>query len=645
MTRVSNTSRPSSPLSGKRLDVLLSKLVADPGNARRTKPDQEAHRRLVASIRSHGLLEPLVVRNGDGERYHVIAGRRRLRALRDVFKGQNPKVPCTLKPVEGDAADAVSLAENFAREPMHPLDEAEAFAALAKDDGKGAQDIAAQFGVNPAYVRQRMKLSALADVVKAAYRQGAIDTATAEAFSAVPAARQEQLWAEFNGPPQHAQQVRNRIDHAWIDSTHALFDLATLPEGTVSRDLFGDRVLVERTVFMEKQGEAILVQQRALQEDGWKDVVVGSQADVQDRLYAMEDAPIEYDKETTATLAKLDQKRETLDKQLDDTDADTDGKKAEAIQKKLDDVEAQAEELLKKAEGHYAEATKAQATVFLMLDPEGRVQRHYRIPRPPVTRDRNGHAGTSGGNGYNGHTATTPKPPTPADLSDPQKATLYTQQAIDVRAALLDHPLARKRLLVMMLHDKVRSEALSVRHDANGTTLHADKTEGFDSPALKTLRTQRAAFDPFKKDAYVEDTDAYARLAKLSEAQLDALITILTVEALTAHLSRPTALVGLLADELQVEVRQQWRPDDVWLSGYTKLQLADLLGLLRGPAFGNAAVKAKKSELVAQAATFFADAADGKLTDAALAKRVNAWLPDGVLMETPAAKPERKQAA
>ena len=40
-----------------------------------------------------------------------------------------------------------------------------------------------------------------------------------------------------------------------------------------------------------------------------------------------------------------------------------------------------------------------------------------------------------------------------------------------------------------------------------------------------------------------------------------------------------------------------------------------------------------------------ADAAEGKLPDAALAKRVNAWLPEGVLKETPAATPERKQAA
>ena len=126
---------------------------------------------------------------------------------------------------------------------------------------------------------------------------------------------------------------------------------------------------------------------------------------------------------------------------------------------------------------------------------------------------------------------------------------------------------------------------------------------------------------------------------------MDALITVLTVEALTAHLSRPTALIGVLANELKVDVRQQWRPDDVWLSGYTKLQLADLLGTLCGPAIGAAALKAKKSELVTQAATYFAAASEGKLTDSVSAERINAWLPEGVLKEKPAAKPERKRAA
>ena len=140
-----------------------------------------------------------------------------------------------------------------------------------------------------------MKLATLAEPVKAAYRQGAIDTATAEAFASVPPDRQLEVWQELAGNPQHAQHVRNVIAHAWIDAASATFDVSKLPDTAVSRDLFAERVLVERSAFMEAQAEALLAQRQALIEDGWAEVVVGPQADVQDRLYAMTDAPQEYD--------------------------------------------------------------------------------------------------------------------------------------------------------------------------------------------------------------------------------------------------------------------------------------------------------------------------------------------------------------
>jgi hypothetical protein len=256
------------------------------------------------------------------------------------------------------------------------------------------------------------------------------------------------------------------------------------------------------------------------------------------------------------------------------------------------------------------------------------VRREYRIPRPK----RGGPAGASAGAG---EPAKPPAPPTPDDVSDKQRAALFTHQALGVRHALLEHPLARKRVLVLLLHGSVRSEALAIKQDANGTTVHADHAEGFTSPALATLRARREQCDPFQGDVYVKDTEAYDRLVPLTEAQLDALIALLTVESLTAHLSRRTDLVCRLADELAVGVRAQWRPDAAWLGGYQKFQLAALIGLLRGPAYGSAAEKRKKSELVTQASALFADAAEGRLTDPALAGRVNEWLPAGVLTEVP----------
>ena len=138
------------------LNVPLSHLVSSKRNPRRVKPSRESHHCLVALIRSQGLLQPLVIRPmEDKPKYYlVIAGDRRLNALREIHKGDgDPKIPCVLRDVDADTADALALGENFGREAMHPLDEAEAFAKLATQDGKDAEGIAAEFGVPEHYVR------------------------------------------------------------------------------------------------------------------------------------------------------------------------------------------------------------------------------------------------------------------------------------------------------------------------------------------------------------------------------------------------------------------------------------------------------------------------------------------------------------
>ena len=95
------------------ISVSLSKLIPSKRNPRRVKPQREAHRQMVASIRAHGLLAPLVVRADDGNAgdFKVIAGNRRLAALREVYKdsAKPPKVLCVLRSVDDDTADALAL--------------------------------------------------------------------------------------------------------------------------------------------------------------------------------------------------------------------------------------------------------------------------------------------------------------------------------------------------------------------------------------------------------------------------------------------------------------------------------------------------------------------------------------------------------
>ncbi len=220
-----------------------------------------------------------------------------------------------------------------------------------------------------------------------------------------------------------------------------------------------------------------------------------------------------------------------------------------------------------------------------------------------------------------------PKPPTSDDLADKQLAATFTNLALAVREAVLKIDKARKRVLALILHDKVRSEAIAIRHEANGTTLHALQGVLFQSDAFDRLAKQRAKLDLFHDEHFVDDRTGYARLGELSAGKLDSLIDILVVQHITAHMQRRTDLVHLLATELKVNIRDHWRPDSGWLAGYQKSQLSHLMAELRGPTYDPSRETRKKSELVEALALLFADAAEGKLEDKMLAERVNGRIP------------------
>lgn len=594
------------------VNVPLSKLVAARKNPRRVKPEREAHKKLVASIRAHGLLEPLVVRPEDG-RYRVIAGNRRLEALRTVHRDKDASVPCVVREVDSQEAEELSVSENFAREPMHPLDEAEAFARMASVDRKGVSAIATDFGVNDGYVRQRMKLAGLCETVKAAYRRGEIDTATAEAFAAVPEARQAEVWEEAGGKPRHAQHVRNLIEDRWIPAADALFDVDSLPEGCVSTDLFRECVLVERSVFMQAQAAALTSERDRLVEDGWKEVIIAERDDIRDRLYSMTEPQPELTQEERSRLDAIEAERQELGDAAGEGDEES---------PEFEELDREEQAIIERAQGRYGEATKCRATVFLVLSPNGQVERHYRVPRIGPEH-RNGHVPASLG------PSETPPPPTANELSDRQQAATFAHEAIAVRQAVMGSPIVRKRLLVLALHDKVRTDALSVRRDTNATTLHAESSETLKSATFAELRSRRGAIDPFKGEHSIEEDEAYQRLCGIPEETLDRLIDTLIADALSGHGQRETPLIGTLASELDVSIRKHWTPDADWLSGYQKVQLADLIGTLRGPVYGSAALRRKKSELVEELAALFSQAANaaGGFEDPTLAERVNAWVP------------------
>jgi hypothetical protein len=79
----------------------------------------------------------------------------------------------------------------------------------------------------------------------------------------------------------------------------------------------------------------------------------------------------------------------------------------------------------------------------------------------------------------------------------------------------------------------------------------------------------------------------------------------------------------------KVNLRDNWRPDASWLTGFQKIQMAHLITELKRPAHAPAPER-KKSELIEVLVRLFADAAEGKLDDKQLASRVNSWLPSNL---------------
>ena len=159
---VTSDSSPSVAPTGRDLLVPLDRLVLSEANVR-TVRHEDGLDELAALIASQGLLQRLCVVAGAGDRYAVVAGGRRLRAMallvqRGAWAVSQP-VECRLF----DAAQAleVSIAENSGREAMHPADQMAAFRRLIKGGASVAQ-VAGRFGVSALTVERRLKLARLA---------------------------------------------------------------------------------------------------------------------------------------------------------------------------------------------------------------------------------------------------------------------------------------------------------------------------------------------------------------------------------------------------------------------------------------------------------------------------------------------------
>jgi len=134
-------------------EVALTRIVSSPLQPRKDF-SEEALTELVDSIRQHGIIQPLIVREIGG-RYEIIAGERRWRAAQELGLAE---VPVILRAANDLEVLELSLIENLQRADLNPIEEAQGYARLASEFGLRQEDIASKVGRSRAAVANAMRL-------------------------------------------------------------------------------------------------------------------------------------------------------------------------------------------------------------------------------------------------------------------------------------------------------------------------------------------------------------------------------------------------------------------------------------------------------------------------------------------------------
>lgn len=143
--------------------------------------DQKSLQELAESIRSQGIIQPVVVRP-EGNHFELVAGERRWRAAQ--LAGLQ-KIPAVIRELDGKAALAISLIENIQREDLNPLEESAALMRLIEEFDLTHQQVADSIGRSRAAVSNLLRLLDLADPVKDQVNRGLLDMGHARALLAL----------------------------------------------------------------------------------------------------------------------------------------------------------------------------------------------------------------------------------------------------------------------------------------------------------------------------------------------------------------------------------------------------------------------------------------------------------------------------
>ncbi len=226
--------------------IPLSEIVPNPEQPRKHFAHQDLED-LVASIKEHGILQPLLVSEKEDGGYELIAGERRFRASQIA---QLPTVPALVRPATEQQKLEFALIENIQRQALNPVEEGFAYQRLIDSFGLTQQDVADRVGKSRPVVANTIRLLDLPDVIQKALVDGQLSTGKARALLSLKSTEDQlRMFQQMMGMQVNVRDVERLVADKGAASR----------KGSVRRD---PNLLAQERALEESLGTKIRITQK-----------------------------------------------------------------------------------------------------------------------------------------------------------------------------------------------------------------------------------------------------------------------------------------------------------------------------------------------------------------------------------------------
>ena len=216
----------------------------------RTDISEESLEELTASIRSQGVIQPLIVRKAAAGNFELVAGERRLRASK---KAGLSEVPVVVKDLTDEEIIKMGLIENLQREDLNPLDEAKGIQRLQKEFNITQEDLGASLGKSRTAISNSLRLLQLTSSVQELLESGNLSMGHARPLLTLPEAIQEKFALKIVKSGLSARQAEN-LAKTYLDEKRTKTKSTKDPNLVNLETELGDILGAKVTISHQKKG-------------------------------------------------------------------------------------------------------------------------------------------------------------------------------------------------------------------------------------------------------------------------------------------------------------------------------------------------------------------------------------------------------